>query len=179
MINVMSLLKKEFKQGDHVIVIHDDTTSGTGELVFGKVTLKKNCCLIGGREFKWDNVLFMAHDGFPCRTLKLNLSNEQLYNIDNTELVLLMRKVLVKDKKPKLKPKAKPEPEIYIPEPSPIRYSCGGGCPFVFENVDMEIINPLGTVGSYWEETLVMQAHDGAKGFMWDIEEEVFDFQVN
>jgi len=182
MINVMGLLKKEFKPRDHVIVIHDDTSSGAGELIFGKLTIKNDTCLIGNRELDWNNVLFMAHDGFPCRTLKLNLSNEQLYDIDNTELILLMRKLLVKDEETAPEPVKKEiiPPSREFVESIPYRSygGCAGGCPFVFEDIYMEIINPFQPVGSHCEETLIMQASDGAKGFMWDIEEEIFDFCI-
>ena len=172
MIDVWKLFNEEFKNGDHVIVIHDDTTSGSGSLISGRLTIESERCLVGSKSLDWNDVIFIAHDGFPCRTFKINMSDEQLNDIENQDMIILMRKLLTK--KPEKEIITKVEREIkFITSPS--HYGCRGGCPFVFEDVQMQIINPFS--GLRWhEETLVMKAKDSAIGIMWDIENEIFDF---
>ncbi len=170
MIDVWKLFNEEFKNGDYVMAIHDDTTTESGSLISGKLTIERERCLIGGKEIDWDDVIFIAHDGFPCRTFKINMTDEQLGDIENQDLIILMRKLLTK----------KPE-EIIItkrPRSTPqTHYGCGGGCPFVFEEVQMQIINPFVPMNFFdYEETLLMQSKDGAVGMFWDIENEIFDF---
>lgn len=174
-IDVWGLLRKEFKDGDKVVIIHDDTTDGAGSLCYGTLSMNTDRCLIGSKEFNWNSIIFMSHDGFPCRTLKLNMSNEQLDDIENAEIIYLMRKMLIQ------KPEKKIITKTFTPR-NPVddsynSYSCGG-CPFIFENINMKIINPFQTqhTNLWLDETLVMEAKDGAKGFMWDIENEIFDF---
>ncbi len=184
LIDVNELLKKEFKNDDKVVIIHDDTTSGEGVLRYGRLKLYKKYCIVGGKRFSWKNVIFMSHDGFPCRTMDINMSTEQLDAIDNEETMLLMRKVLAEEGaqekallatiEEKAASKSYAE-RVNVPRRC---YGGGGGCPFVFDNVQMQILNS-GIVVPTCEETLVMTAKDGARGFMWDIDNEIFDFWKN
>ena len=175
-INIFELLKKEFKIGESVVIIHNDTTSGEGKLKYGKLgRMERNYCSVGGKDYYWEDVIFMSHDGFPCRTLKLNMTTEELDNIENEEIILLMRKLLIQPK-PKVKTVTKTIYKRILPPTR--RYSCSGGCPFTFEDVGMKIINPFNKRDDF-EETLVMTSRDGARGFMWDIKNEIFDFSVN
>lgn len=189
LIDVDKLLKKEFKNDDKVVIIHDDTTSGEGKLHYGRLRLYKKYCIVGSKRFAWKHIIFMSHDGFPCRVMNINMSTEQLDNIDSEEALLLMRKVLADEQDQECKRIKESEEAIRsnervrvaqrkafeIPKP---RYGCGGGCPFLFEDVDMRIINN-GIITPEFAETLIMTAKDGAKGFMWDIDNEIFDFWVN
>ena len=195
LIDVNKLLKKEFKNDDKVVIIHDDTTSGEGKLHYGRLRLCKRYCIVGSKRFPWKHVIFMSQDGFPCRTMDINMSTEQLNDIENEETLLLMRKVLADEKEQenarkiaekekaqarKIAEKEKAQAKERVKEAkNPIHYyGGGGGCPFVFDDVQMQILNS-GIVVPQYVETLVMTAKDGAKGFMWDIDNEIFDFWKN
>ena len=166
-INIWNLFRQEFKDGEEVIIIHEDS-----ELYGGKLTAYKDRCLIGSKEFPWQEIIFIAHSGFPCRALHTCLSNEELGDIENTASVILMRKLLVQ------KPEEKIITKEPICEPRPAYRSYGGGCPYEIQEVQMQIINlnSPDTGLLEYEETLLHRAKDGAVAMLWGLDDEIIEF---
>jgi len=170
MIDIWKLFRSEFKDGQFVIIIHSNT-----KMYHGKMKADHDRVVVGCREFSWDDVIFIAHDGFPCRQFHTTLNAEQLDNLENTEAVLLMRKLLTK----------KPEEEILSKENTVVRrtsspfrstFAGRGGCPFVWDEVYMQIVNPGNGYTEDYEESVIMKSKDNATGILWGIEDEIFEF---
>lgn len=168
-IDIWKLFREEFKDGDSVIMVHENC-----KLYGGKLLAFRDECSIGGKRYPWSEIVFIAHDGFPCRSLHACLDNEQLGEIENEDSVILMRKLLTRKPPEKIIVKEK---IVHRTEPTHSHFSSGGsfGCPYSMENVRMQIINPFGTRPEF-EETLLCQSRDGAVGMLWDIEDEIIEF---
>ncbi len=166
-INIWKLFREEFKDGDSVIIVHENC-----KLYGGKLLTFRDECSIGGTRYPWSEIVFIAHDGFPCRSLRTCLSNEQLGDIENEDSVILMRKLLTRKPTEKIIVKEK---IVHETEPSFHRSGSGFGCPYSMENVRMQIINPFG-VRDEFEETLLCQSKDGAVGMLWNIDDEIIEF---
>lgn len=169
-IDIWKLFREEFKDGDYVIMVHENC-----KLYGGKLLAFRNECSIGGKRYPWSEIVFIAHDGFPCRSLHTCMSNEQLGEIENEDSIILMRKLLTR------KPTEKIIVKEVIKKPAATRirptFSGGGGfgCPYSMENVRMQIINPFSKRKDF-EETLLCQSKDGAIGMLWDIDDEIIEF---
>lgn len=162
--NIWKLFREEFKDGEKVIVVHEDTN-----IYWGTLRATERECCVGSRDFTWDQIVFIAHDGFPCRVLHTCLSDEQLDEVENDASIIVMRKLLTQKPKEKL-----------ITEKTPARerktYSSGGfGCPYQIEEMEMQIINPLNRNWDY-QEMLLCKSKDGAIGMLWDIDNEIIEF---
>ncbi len=166
--NIWNLFRSEFKDGEQVIIVHENC-----KLYGGKLTAYENRCIVGGKEFSWGEIVFIAHDGFPCRELHTCMSNEELADIENYEHVLLMRKLFIKKMS---------EPLLTCPKPKTTYtrtrrfHSYGGGCPYLFEEVAMQIINPYNGLIDNFEETLLCLSKDGALGMLWGLDDEIIEF---
>ena len=167
-INIWKLFREEFKDGDEVIIVHENC-----KLYGGKLRAFYDYCTIGGKRYPWSEIVFIAHSGFPVRTLHTCMSNEQLDEIENEDSIILMRKLLTR--KPSEKVIMKTAESSITPIRRRYGSGCGFGCPFQMEDVRMQIINPFGKRLDF-EETLVCQSKDGAVGLLWDIEDEVIEF---
>ena len=138
------LYRSAFKEGD-LVVLEDDV----GNYYWGKLkTDELGIWLIRpGRSkfFYWDDVLFMAHDGFPVQRIK-NMSQVEAERLSKMTPTKAIRDYLEN-----------------IPQTTN-RMVMGGGCPFSFE-FDAAILLNRGQVGNWGEDTEevgILTAKDGA-----------------
>jgi len=158
------VFRSAFKDGEDVIVERDD-----GKFFWGKLTARDDDLMLtrpGGRDefFDWDEIEFMAHDGFPVKHL-MGMSIEEAESRAEQTNADVIRALL--DRTLKRQRRLKPVP---TPSPPPRRY--GGGCPWIIDDDAVEVIavhNPgnRGPKFAYWDmsdagETFVFRAADGA-----------------
>jgi hypothetical protein len=88
--NVMQLFTEQFKWGDRVIVVHSDC-----KLYFGRfLGFNEREIVVGSKRYSWDDIVLIAHDGFPCKEFHMSLSLEQFDEVDNWESVLELYKAM-------------------------------------------------------------------------------------
>ncbi len=158
-INIWNLFRDEFKDGDQVMIVHENCN-----IYGGKLKAFKKECIVGGTRYLWSEIVFIAHDGFPCRSLRTTLNNEQLAEVENCDSIILMRKLLTR----------KPTEKLITTKKDV--WSGSFGCPYQMEDVAMQIINPNNGLRWNYEETLLCQSKDGAVGMLWGIEDEIIEF---
>lgn len=155
-IDAWKLYKECFKDGDIVVIVTEDDS-----IYYGKLKTEEYGCYIrrknyhnrlqNGRLFRWEEIRFMAHDGFPCK---------QLLGADGN-------KSIEKERSKDSKIRKAFQCEFGIE--STIVY----GDPFLIENVATILYNSGNTGNYHWdeldEEVLKMIAKDGAKGCLWDL----------
>lgn len=198
------LWRSMFKDGDEVVAILD-----TDAIVYGKIKAKPLTA-----EFKrmgqkpvvvdWDDIRFIAHDGFPVRKLLGADGSELIENIDTRSIQKKIRKTLTHIYCPgcgEVKPAQEfPRgPDFYTAkgycgdcrdalngEPTtPLGHtkSMVFGDPFLIEDVDAKLLNPgsvyLGGGFENWkyEEVVAMRSRDGANGLLYDLFT-VYDFEA-
>ncbi len=166
-IDIWKLFRQEFKDGEQVIIVHEDC-----KLYGGKLTAYETHCTIGSRNYKWGEIVFIAHDGFPCRALRTTLSDEQLGDIENEDAVILLRKTLLKPPEKVIVKEVVTETVVRRPR----LHSYAGGCPFLFDEIQIQLLNPFSRNKGNFEETLFMKSKDGAFGMFWGIEDELIEF---
>ncbi len=156
--------RRAFKDGDQVVIETDE-----GKFVWGVLKTKNDGIMLGrpkGRrasEFLWEEIVFMAHDGFPDRGI-IGMTKEEAEDrafMTDTELI---RSFLVGASSPKHKI---PPPSTSTYVPSERKRSFGLGCPFAVEGVYIRSVLNIGNNGpQYWgwdnEETLILESRDGA-----------------
>lgn len=54
-----------FHEGDQVFIIDEDDNYW-----WGTFKPSMTACIVDGREFNWDKIVFIGHDGFPVKFLK-------------------------------------------------------------------------------------------------------------
>ncbi len=164
-----------FTEGDEVVAIDVDDQFFWGKMVnptFEGCELHAN-----GRTRKllWDDVRFMAHDGFPVRKILGADGSATIEKLDTTDTQAAVRSALSTE----------------FPERP--RHQVRFGDPFdVVEPVHMELYNPGNSGPSFWrhfwnettrlwhspahviahqqtEEVIVMKANDGARAQLWDM----------
>ena len=171
-VNIWKLFREEFKDGEDVIIVHENC-----KLYGGKLKAYENRITVAGKEYSWNEVVFIAHDGFPCRSLHTCLSNEQLGEIENEDSIILMRKLLTRKPPERIIVKEKVVTKTVFEPSTPTHRSGGGfGCPYEMENVRMQILNPFNGLKADYEETLLCQSKDGAVGMLWCIDDEIIEF---
>ena len=163
-INIWELFRGEFKDGDQVMVVHENC-----KIYGGRLKAFRKYCIVGGTRYLWSEIVFIAHDGFPVRSLRTVLSNEQLGEIENEDSVILMRKLLTRKHDEKL---IVTEKNVCVP------YTVSYGCPYQMEEVQMQLLNPFNGFKSEYEETLLCQSKDGAVGMLWGVDDEIIEFYV-
>lgn len=165
-IDALDLFKECFKDGDVVVIVTEDDSVYYGKLKtegdLGCYIKRKNYknMLQNGHLFRWEEIRFMAHDGFPC---------SQLLGADG-------KKSIEKEKSKDSKIRRAFQYEFGIG--STIVF----GDPFIIESVDSILYNPGNTGDNYWdeldEEVIKMTSKDGAIGCLWDLST-IFFFQHN
>ena len=164
-----------FTQGEHVVIVTDEDEFFWGGL--GKVTgeglMLEAQGLFGGklinkRVFLWDEIRFMAHDGFPVRRLMGADGSKSIERIGTGKTHNLILALL-----------RTPSPPVeYGGVDDWIDESPSGtavfGDPFIIEDVSMKLLNPGNTGSEYWEdhpyeEVIVCKSKDGAAGLLYDL----------
>jgi hypothetical protein len=128
----------KFKDHDEVIAITDED-----EFVFGQLRCHDHYAEIGDWEIDWDSIVFIAHDGFPCKALKSKLSRDDLERLDLDGNRQALQRLAQAAKHKVL--------TVVV------------GDPFVFEDVILEAGWNIGSPYSYTrhEETFILSANAG------------------
>jgi len=169
----LDIWKSKFSDGAEV-VLEDDC----GEFHWGRL---KNydwgirLLRIGGKKaltLEWDEIVFIAQDGFPVREIMGMSYEEAVMLCDSTPTEIIREKLLAltnQKKAPVIK-------SSRSSSSSPVSYrSFGGGCPFVFDDVRVvDVLNPGNNGPKWWgdgeaEETLILQGRNGATMFSYDM----------
>lgn len=167
LIDAWTLYRMMFQEGDEVVVVNTDGNLYWGEAhsSMNHLTLKRS----GQKAIKldWDDVRFMAHDGFPASKLLGADGSDTIEDIDTADLQKSVRSTLQQITKIEQFGKVKPTPIRHV------RF----GDPFVIENVSGYIANTGPENVFEWgknhnwiyEETVLLQAKDGARGMLWHL----------
>ncbi len=171
-----------FEEGDEVVVIDIDDNLWWGRLK--NITTRGLEVRKGGwvrsfigdkKKLEWDDIRFMAHDGFPVRKLMGADGSRTIEKLDTRETRTAVRAAL-KQEFPSQ------------PERRTVRF----GDPFDAECVSTRLYHPGNSGPEYWdqfynrtlqqyyspehrqeafdkEEVIVMEAVDGAKAELWDL----------
>jgi len=172
-----------FKDGDEV-VLEDDN----GEFHFGRIFTKEDGIELARPEgtplvnFKWCQIVFIAQDGFPVKEI-MGMSYEDAVNLCDSLPTELIRKKLIQLVAESNKKTTKNAGKEIIVNPQTSyaaapdrrrRIVCGGGCPFVFDDVYVdELLYPGNNGPRFWgednEETLILRAQNGARMLSYDL----------
>ncbi len=158
------LWHKRFKLGDEIIIITEEDKIHGGRLL---MVCDDSCALktlLGKTKlFYWEELVMVCNDGFPVK---------KLIGADGSESVT---------KEPSVKYKLPPLEEPYQSTiPSSGRTSgrtsgrsIGFRDPFLIESVYIELVNPGIEYNPYslYEECLCLDAPNGAKGMLWDLDQ--------
>jgi len=168
------LFESCFKEGDEVVVIDEDDRFHWGRMTFDKQGL--GFALYNPYKavaFLWDDVRFMAHDGFPIRKLLGADGSRTIELLDTLNTQESIREAL----------------SIEFPQKI---ISARLGDPFDIEGVVARLYHAGNSGLSYWnrfynsllqkyhseahreagwerEEVIVMESKDGAKAELWDL----------
>lgn len=161
------VFRSEFKDGEHVVLEDYDGNFQYGKLAHatddGILLVRPN-----GRSLfvHWEDIVFMAHDGFPVAEIMGMSYHEAVERAGQTPTKVIREKL-----KSLVSPRKPPPPK----EPRhPYPLSFGGGCPFVFGPCYVEdLLHPGNNGPRFWgedtEETLVLRAVDGAVCHSYDM----------
>lgn len=171
-----AIFRSAFKDGDDVVV-----ETSNGKFHWGTLTAENARVVLvrpsGLRHvLRWEDVEFMAHDGFPVSKIMGMSPEEAERRATQTSREVIEDALLNRGMK------AHTEFDGYCEEgyvwdeekdrPARVRY-IGGGCPFVAGPCELIEVHFRGNVGpDFWEEdnpeTLVFRAGDGAKMMSFD-----------
>lgn len=144
-----------FSDGQNVVIVTDFDTFEWGTLR----TTPLGCWLARvsrkDRFFKWDDIRFMAHDGFPVMKLMGADGSRLIEKLDTTYSIGAIRAALIE-----------------MPPAAHVRVKFGD--PYVIEDVRAELFNAGNTGPDFWdeldEEVVSLRAGDGAVGLLWNLE---------
>ena len=182
------LFKDCFKVGEEVVVVLDNGRFEWGKLNYDDngITLGKGVGIVS-TTYEWEDIRFMAHDGFPVKKVMCPPTDELLEKLDTTNIQKLIRGTLdfslckfcselIPDKGSRsvsLCDNCKEVRKKMREEESRSYRSVGFGHPFLIEDVSIVLFNK-GNNGpeyhmDYFLETLVLKSKDGAIGHLWDL----------
>lgn len=168
--NEWELFDECFNIGDDVIVVDVFDQFYWGKLI--KTTETE--CVVQRRArtdyLSWDDIRFMAHDGFPVKKIKGKWENLEL--LDNSKTMSIIRRSLDKTPHPSRTRFGDPfditEPVtswLYHPGNSGRKYWNR----FWNEHLQQYLSPAHRTLGYETEEVIVMEAKDGACAELWDL----------
>lgn len=196
------LFKKDFKNGQFVVIISEDDQLDWGTLHFdkvdeGMVTLSSG--LRPARTYHWNQIIFMSHGGFPVRKIFGKYPEKDLITGDvpglfraalaQENLEALQKKtnaargilgIDLKEISPgfaKVQEEMQAEVEPFEDILARIKF----GDPFQVEACGVRLFN-AGNVGPQFylnprEEVLRMMSEDGAMAHLWQVGN-VFEFEI-
>lgn len=193
-IKAWDLYNSMFKDGDEVIMLDEDDYFHWGVLK----STDKYCILTRPttgkvEKFEWDEVRFIAREGFPIKRLTGVDGSKLIETLDTTDIQRFLREVLVSVicDKCGIRIDATPDShEGYVissPRGSYNYYRCSDckkkrravvGDPYLLEDFSCCLLNPGNSwpKEQYWnkwqwdyEEVMVMRHKGGAQGLLWDI----------
>jgi len=151
--NAWKLYWNMFQDGDEVVIITEDD-----KMAWGEIKARGNGCWLKrycykDKFFDWDEIRFMAHDGFPVRKLMGADGSKNIEKLQTEDVQNQIREGLgLEYEEKKLKR---------------IVYSD----PFMIDSCKAKLVNK----GNVWvpgslnlhEEVLLLKSDDGAKGMLW------------
>jgi len=161
------IYREAFTDGDFIVA-----EDYKGDYLWGKLEKTTNDGILitrpghKSRFLEWADITFLAQDGFPVRELMEMTYDQACELADQTDHIQIRLDLLRLAKERRQTPG-------YIPT-----RTMGGGCPFVFENVEVIDLLFPGNCGpkfwEYWddrddEETLILQSKDGALCHCFDL----------
>ena len=154
------LYRAMFKDGDEVIVIDD-----FDDITWGRIYAHEDCAELKNPNKKnekicWDDIRFIAHDGFPAKILSGADGSKTIENIDTKNIQKAIRELYVD--------------AIKIEKIEESRSSFRVGDPFDIENVRATLMNPGNTYNEdlnnwQYEEVLLFSHPNGSSGMLWDL----------
>ncbi len=166
---IWHLYRASFKDGD-LVVAEDES----GNFYWGRLkTAENGISLIrvwgGTINLAWENILFMAHDGFPVKKIR-GMSESRAEWLARQTPTDAIRQLLEVDETPGGHGGSSGFPAGYF---------LGGGCPFLFGPFAVESFVNRGNVGpEHWgedsEELVVLRSADGARCHLSDLSHHFF-----
>lgn len=177
-----------------VIVILDDDKVVIGKIVAWndmRIQIKKSGSYFD-HQIHWDQIRFMAHEGFPVRKILCPPQPKTMKKIRSLGRAASIRKALKQEfdgtfggtsiisalsflinSALHAADRYKATVEDFIVRPRPRLRSTTFGDPFCAEFVGVRLLNP-GNHGPWWddepdEETLLLEAEDGSRALLWDL----------
>jgi len=160
--DAIKLFEDTFKDGEEVVIYLANDKFDYGILIIKEngILLKKS--LKKFTEYKWHEIVFMAHDGFPVKKI-MTYGRFDIFEYDNGPTVNKVRAFLSDETKELEKKKDRP----YVTFGDPIE----------IHNVTTRLINPGIGWDRYgylynntkYEEMMAMESVDGAKGVLFDV----------
>lgn len=179
-----SLYHTMFKNGDEVVLVLEDDEFTWGKIVRAekeKIVLKS----LTDKEEKihWDDVRFMAHDGFPVKQLFGADGSHLIEQLDTTNTQKAIRQAFSAKTCPRCdKPAVSLDAWNNCPKCVERGYSSPAfrgvstrtvlGHPYEITAKSGLLMNPgkIWTPNNYkYEEVLLLQSRDGARGMLWDL----------
>ncbi len=195
-IDVWSLWDAMFQVGDPVVVITDDDRYLWGQVSWTPMAITVKRSGHKAETVSWDEVRFVAHDGFPVKKLRGADGSSSIEKENTSELVGMIRGTLGAVKRDEQDARFCPRcKRLYPEEAFEAEWPCDGLCvecdklanpwrydeegtraifgdPWLIEDVNVVLVN----AGIVWddadyeyEETLVLRHKGGARGMLWDI----------
>ncbi len=150
------LYRRFFKDGEEVVVEDEDGDFHWGKLKSTNEGIQLTRPFQRYSVISWEEILFMAHDGFPVQKL-LGMTIREAEQRAKDTPTKIIREFLVMAQRA-----------------NPTYREFGGGCPFWFGPFTVEGIYNLGNNGPEWwgydgEETTVLLAKDDAVCHAFDL----------
>ena len=173
-----------FKDGDEVVVVTEDD-----EFFWGKAYAEANNLRLkrpGSRDklLDWDEVRFMAHDGFPAKKLITLSRNPAIEALDTRDTQAAIRKVLTHTpcascgkwkRRSELQKQSSYHRLWYckscLDSKAPLKHAIFGD-PYLIEDFSALLVNAGISWRDDWrhEETLVLRHRNGAPALLWGVE---------
>jgi len=153
-----------FKNGQEVVLEDDNGYFHWGRLKNYDWGIK--LIRIGGHpilKLEWHEIVFIAQDGFPVQEIMGMSYDEAVFLCDCTPTEIIREKLLGLTNQKKEKKSTQSSSYTIAAEYT----NFGGGCPFIFEDVQVKnLLYPGNNGPRYWgednEETLILQGRNGA-----------------
>jgi len=176
------VFRSAFRDGDDVVVERSD-----GKFFWGKLTAEATRVVVvqpsGLRRIvRWDEVEFIAHDGFPVGRLMRMTPEEAARRAEQTPREIIEDALLNRGMVAHTEFDGSPEYGYILDEHGKaLPVSFGGGCPFVAGPCEIVAVHNRGNIGpAFWREddgeVVVAEAADGALMHSYDTDHLFLNF---
>jgi len=183
LIDCWDLFLRDFHEGDEVVFICGEDEFYWGRLIFPKSLVERDNGFIlrdvHGREraFLWDDVAFMAHDGFPVKQLKGADGSPSVFDESHRSSLRQMAGIFAEDLRnndfgtvKEILEQNEHEAQVEEEHQRRMRRRLTIGDPYLIENVTVDpFLVYLRDFPEYgWlEQCVVLRADDGAVGMLY------------
>jgi len=152
------LYYRVFNDNDDVYVITDSDEAYWGKAHATQTGLLLSHPNVVDRFLDWDDITFMAHDGFPVRKLMGADGSKAIEKTNTNTIEAGIRKLLTKN--PSITDGPRVKQAVF-------------GDPFLVENVEATLMNTYYPGNHIWEpeheELIILKAPDGAVGLLYEL----------